>query len=187
MPEQLAFPWTSTLTTRELLLQLPDVGPWRASDHEREALDFKETPATTPTPDHAKKKADERFRTDLVETAVGFANSRGGTIVIGVRDSVDEGESVVAGVDLDDWQPDATSANGRVYLWTFTSALCCSSASRAGPRSTAPRKASSSIAKGTAMSRSTRRRCELCGLPEDDTTGLPRRCLPGRMPYLGRP
>lgn len=106
MADQLAFPWTSTLTTRELLLRLPEVGPWRASEHEREALDFKETPATTKTPKRALKLANERLRTDIVETAVSFANARGGTIVIGVRDHAAAGEVVVPGVDLDDWQPD---------------------------------------------------------------------------------
>lgn len=106
MPDQLAFPWTSTLTTRELLLQLPDVGPWQASEHEREALDFKETPATTETPKHVLKRATESLRTDIVETAVSFANARGGTIVIGVRDHAAKGELVVPGIDLDDWQPD---------------------------------------------------------------------------------
>jgi ATP-dependent DNA helicase RecG len=106
MADQLAFPWTSTLTTRELLLQLPEVGPWRASEHEREALDFKETPATTATPKHALKSATERLRTDIIETAISFANARGGTVVIGVRDHAAEDEAVVPGIDLDDWRPD---------------------------------------------------------------------------------
>lgn len=106
MSEQLAFPWTSTLTTRELLIQLPERGPWSATEHEREVLEFKETPGSTPAPAHVRKQADERLRTDLVETAISFANARGGTLVVGVKDRAVEGEIVVPGVDLDDWSPD---------------------------------------------------------------------------------
>jgi ATP-dependent DNA helicase RecG len=106
MADQLALPWTSTLTIRELLLRLPDEGPWVASDAERASVEFKETPATTATPAHALKEANARLRTDVVETAMSFANARGGTIVIGVRDKAREGELVVPGVDLDNWAPD---------------------------------------------------------------------------------
>src|SRR5215207_3261971 len=106
MSDQLTFPWTSTLTARELLLELPEVGPWSAGQIERDQLDFKETPATTPTPAHALKDAAARLRTDIVETAVSFANARGGAIVVGVRDKASEGQHVVPGVDLDDWAPD---------------------------------------------------------------------------------
>jgi ATP-dependent DNA helicase RecG len=106
MSDQLTFPWTSTLTARELLLELPEVGPWSAGQIERDQLDFKETPATTPTPPHALKDAASRLRTDIVETAVSFANARGGAIVVGVRDKASEGQHVVPGVDLDDWAPD---------------------------------------------------------------------------------
>lgn len=102
----MAIPLTHAMTVRELLLQLPASGPWRAGEVEREALDFKETPTTTQTPPHAVKEATARLRTDIVETAVSFANARGGTIVIGVRDKASAGEAVVPGVDLDDWAPD---------------------------------------------------------------------------------
>jgi ATP-dependent DNA helicase RecG len=107
MSDQLAFPWSSALSTRELLLRLPDVGPWRASEHERETLDFKETPETTPTPAHALAAAADRLRGEIVETAVSFANARGGTIVVGVRDRAREDEPVVPGVDVERWAPDA--------------------------------------------------------------------------------
>jgi ATP-dependent DNA helicase RecG len=106
MSDQLAFPWTSSLSVREMLLDLPDVGPWSAARIERDALEFKETPATTRTPVHARKEAAARLRTDLVETATSFANARGGALVIGVRDKASEGERVVPGVDLEDWGPD---------------------------------------------------------------------------------
>jgi ATP-dependent DNA helicase RecG len=102
----MAIPLTHAMTVRELLLQLPASGPWRAGEVEREALDFKETPTTTQTPPHAVKEATARLRTDIVETAVSFANARGGTIVIGVRDKASAGEAVVPGVDLDEWAPD---------------------------------------------------------------------------------
>lgn len=85
---------------------MPDEGPWSASDAERAQIEFKETPATTATPTHARKDATARLRTDVVETAISFANARGGTIVIGVRDKAKEGAAVVAGVDLDEWAPD---------------------------------------------------------------------------------
>lgn len=106
MSDQLAFPWTSRLSTRDILVQLPAMGPWTASDHEREFLDFKETPATTRTPKHIVKTANESLRTDIVETAISFANARGGTIVIGVRDRAEADQAVVPGVDLDEWTPD---------------------------------------------------------------------------------
>lgn len=106
MVDQLSFPWKSTLAVRELLLQIPETGPWRADDHEREVVDFKETPETTPTPKAVLKTAVERLRTEIVETAVSFANARGGTIVLGVRNTAQEGERTVAGVDLERWSPD---------------------------------------------------------------------------------
>src|SRR4051812_36814718 len=105
MADQLTFPWTSTLTAREVLLRLPDIGPWTAGELERDALDFKETPGTTLTPAHALKEATARLRTDIVETAVSLANARGGAIVIGVRDKASAGQQVVPGVNLDDWAP----------------------------------------------------------------------------------
>lgn len=106
MPDQMTFPWSSTLAVRELLVQLPETGPWSATEHERESIDFKETPGTTATPAHARKAAGERLRTEIVETAVSFANARGGTIVLGVRDKATSRQRVVPGVDLDRWSPD---------------------------------------------------------------------------------
>jgi len=102
---QLTSAWTNGLGTRELLARLPAEGPWSADEVEGDALEFKETPATTRTPAHALKEASTRLRTDLVETAVSFANARGGTVAIGVRDAPKAGERVVPGVDLDDWSP----------------------------------------------------------------------------------
>lgn len=110
MLDQMTFPWRSTLTTRELLLQVPERGPWRAAEHEREVVDFKQTPETTPTPAHALGHALERLRTEIVETAVSFANAGGGAIVLGVRDRAREGEPVVPGVDLARWIPDDVRA-----------------------------------------------------------------------------
>jgi ATP-dependent DNA helicase RecG len=110
MLDQLAFPWRSTLNVRELLVQVPDVGPWNAADHEREILDFKQTPETTPTPAHALRHAIERLRVEIVETAMSFANARGGAIVLGVRDRAQQGERVVPGVDLGRWVPDDVRA-----------------------------------------------------------------------------
>jgi ATP-dependent DNA helicase RecG len=110
MPSQMAFSWMGTLSVRDVLVELPETGPWRASEHERETIEFKETPETTPAPRHAIRAASDRMRTELVETAVSFANSRGGTIVLGVRNRAAEGEEVVAGVDLDDWGPDEVRA-----------------------------------------------------------------------------
>lgn len=106
----MAFPWTSTLSIRELLLRIPETGPWRADDLERETVELKETPETTPTPGHALKPASERLRSEIVETAVSFANARGGTIVLGVRNRAGEGERTVPGVDLARWPPDELRA-----------------------------------------------------------------------------
>jgi ATP-dependent DNA helicase RecG len=94
------------LSVGELLLRLPEVGPWAAGDHERDRLDLKETPETAGVPRHALKEAAKRFRKDLVEDAVCFANARGGWVVIGVRDRASEGQPVIAGVDLSTWAPD---------------------------------------------------------------------------------
>ncbi len=110
MLDQLAFPWRSTLSIRELLVQIPDTGPWKAAEHEREIVDFKQTPETTPTPAHALGHAMERLRAEIVETAMSFANARGGTIVLGVRARAAEGELVVPGVDLGRWVPDDVRA-----------------------------------------------------------------------------
>jgi len=89
-----------------MLVELPERGPWSADAHKRGSLEFKETPATTKTPPHALRTANDRLRADLAETAISFANGRGGTIVIGVRDRAAADEVVVPGVDLDDWSPD---------------------------------------------------------------------------------
>lgn len=110
MLDQLPLPWRRTLAVRELLVQIPETGPWSATDHEREIVDFKQTPETTPTPAHALKTATERLRSEIVETAISFANARGGTIALGVRDRAKEGEPVVPGLDLGRWVPDDVRA-----------------------------------------------------------------------------
>lgn len=90
----------------ELLREIvPARGPWTASEHESAQLDFKETPESTRTPDHALNTARRRLLDDIVETCVCFANAAGGVLVVGVRDRAQSGEPVVAGIDLDRWSP----------------------------------------------------------------------------------
>src|SRR4051794_4499644 len=100
MSYQLALPFGDSQTLGELLLGLPSNGPWDASTLETEDMDFKETPETTGAPRHALDQHRARFSKDLVETAVAFANTRGGTIVVGVRDKAKEGSDVIPGVDV---------------------------------------------------------------------------------------
>jgi ATP-dependent DNA helicase RecG len=82
---------------------VPPVGPWDAGDHEGTRLDFKETPETSPAPEHRWREARRRLLDDVVETAVSLANAEGGLLVIGVRNKAAAGEPIVAGVDLDQW------------------------------------------------------------------------------------
>lgn len=106
MPHQLALPWRDAAGVRALLQRLPDRGPWRAEGLEGETLELKETPDTTATPAHARKHAGERLRTELAETAMSFANAKGGTIVVGVRDRAEAEQLVIPGVDAGRWSPD---------------------------------------------------------------------------------
>ncbi len=106
MADQLSFEFGDALNLGELLLRLPERGPWEASDVERNVLDFKQVPDREQIPKHAFKEAETRFIKSLVEDSVCFANTRGGWIVIGVRDHAKAGEPVVVGVDLARWAPE---------------------------------------------------------------------------------
>lgn len=106
MVDQMSFNLDESINVREFLLGLPERGPWAADEHERDYLDFKLTPDGSATPDHALKEAETRFRKNLVEDAVCFANSRGGWIMLGIHDRAPEGAPVVAGISLDRWPAD---------------------------------------------------------------------------------
>lgn len=73
---------------------------WSASEHERELLDFKETPETAgrgldqPPSGHRK-----RFFTKLADTAACLANGRGGVIVLGVRNKAPDRATALQGAD----------------------------------------------------------------------------------------
>jgi ATP-dependent DNA helicase RecG len=76
---------------------------WRASEQERERLDFKETPDTALSGAQRRQRnlSDERkrFMSTLAETAVCLANTHGGVIVVGVRDRASTREEALQGVD----------------------------------------------------------------------------------------
>ncbi|MBB0244017.1 hypothetical protein FNQ90_07815 [Streptomyces alkaliphilus] len=68
---------------------------WDADECEHGLLDFKETPDTAGDPG---KNARKRFHELLAETAVCFANSEGGAIVVGVRDRASDRGTALRGV-----------------------------------------------------------------------------------------
>ncbi|MFF9311136.1 RNA-binding domain-containing protein [Streptomyces sp. NPDC014748] len=68
---------------------------WDADRSEHGALDFKETPDTS---GDTGKNARKKFHELLAETAVCFANSEGGAIVIGVKDRAPDRASALPGV-----------------------------------------------------------------------------------------
>ncbi|MGW8725733.1 RNA-binding domain-containing protein [Streptomyces sp. NPDC055808] len=68
---------------------------WDADRREHGSLDFKETPDTA---GDTGKNARKRFHELLAETAVCFANSEGGAIVVGVRDKAPDRATALPGV-----------------------------------------------------------------------------------------
>jgi ATP-dependent DNA helicase RecG len=72
---------------------------WEASDHERELLDFKETPETAGREAPAVGSGRKRFFLTLADTAACLANGRGGVIVLGVRDRAPDRAAALQGVD----------------------------------------------------------------------------------------
>jgi ATP-dependent DNA helicase RecG len=106
MPHQMTLDFGDVLNVGQMLLRIPERGPWRATDYEGDQLDFKEPPDPNRFPPHAVKDVEKRFRNDLVEDAVCFANTRGGYIVLGIRDRASDGEEVVAGVNFERWSPE---------------------------------------------------------------------------------
>jgi ATP-dependent DNA helicase RecG len=76
---------------------------WEAGDEEREILDFKEAPDTALPPQRRAKanmgKARKRFLAAIAEAAACFANSNGGVIVIGIRDTAKTREEALQGAD----------------------------------------------------------------------------------------
>jgi ATP-dependent DNA helicase RecG len=76
---------------------------WEADDQEHEVLDFKETPDTAIPPSRRAKanmgNERKRFLAALAETAACLANSRGGVIVVGVRDKAAAREEALQGAD----------------------------------------------------------------------------------------
>lgn len=78
-------------------------GDWEAGEEEREVLDFKETPDTALSPQRQAKtnmgKARKRFFAVVAETAACLANSNGGVIAVGVRDTAGTREEALQGAD----------------------------------------------------------------------------------------
>jgi ATP-dependent DNA helicase RecG len=72
---------------------------WQASDHERELLDFKETPETSRRDAPAPGPGRKRFFLTLADTAACLANGRGGVIVLGIRDRAPDRATALQGVD----------------------------------------------------------------------------------------
>jgi ATP-dependent DNA helicase RecG len=70
---------------------------WSASEQETQYLDFKQTPSG------GDRRAPEKFYKDLAETAVAFANSEGGVLVLGIRDRAATRADALVGVDVHKW------------------------------------------------------------------------------------
>src|SRR4051794_26102153 len=73
---------------------------WSAAQQEAERLDFKETPDTARKDDRPIGAGQrKRFLMTLAETASCLANSRGGVIVLGIRDRAPDRATALQGVD----------------------------------------------------------------------------------------
>ena len=84
---------------------------WRAGDEELEILDFKETPDTALSASQRAKtnmgKWRKSFLAGIAQASACLANSRGGVIVIGVRDRAATREEALRGADAAHYSLDA--------------------------------------------------------------------------------